>query len=103
MSDGESPKTGGGAGTNEFENLHEIIRKTRRNLTQEAWDTLVGAPRPKRRSSAIAWQSTPSHFRPRVQRQAAKRHHLRQTTTKPIVTATAHMVAKIKLPLSFSL
>ena len=30
------------AGAAEFETLHEIVRKARQNLSQNAWDTLVG-------------------------------------------------------------
>jgi isopentenyl diphosphate isomerase/L-lactate dehydrogenase-like FMN-dependent dehydrogenase len=30
------------AGANEFENLHEIVKKARQNLSQKVWDTLVG-------------------------------------------------------------
>ena len=32
-----------GAGPEEFQNLHELIRKARSNLNQNSWDYIVGA------------------------------------------------------------
>ena len=32
-----------GASSEEFQNLHEFVRKARANLNQNAWDYIVGA------------------------------------------------------------
>ncbi len=66
MNDEESPLTGGDA--NEFENLHEIVRKGRQNLSSNAWDTLIGGTETETtlRRNRLALDSIA--FRPRVLR-----------------------------------
>jgi isopentenyl diphosphate isomerase/L-lactate dehydrogenase-like FMN-dependent dehydrogenase len=72
MNDAESAKTGGTAGTNEFENLHEIIRKARQNLTQEAWDTLVGGTETETTLKRNRLAIDSIAFRPRVLRDVSR-------------------------------
>ena len=72
MNDGKSIETGGVAGANEFENLHEIVRKARQNLSQNAWDTLVGGTETETtvRRNRLALDSIA--FRPRVLRDVSR-------------------------------
>jgi len=73
----EAPASGGyGRRTRrkreEFQNLHEFVRKARANLNQNAWDYIVGAagPRPPCRRNRMALDEIA--FRPRVLRNVAK-------------------------------
>ena len=68
----KNAKTGGGAGANEFENLHELVRKGRQNLSQTAWDTLVGGTETETtlRRNRLALDSIA--FRPRVLRDVSR-------------------------------
>jgi isopentenyl diphosphate isomerase/L-lactate dehydrogenase-like FMN-dependent dehydrogenase len=68
----KSTKTGGGAGANEFENLHEIIRKGHQNLSQNAWDTLVGGTETETTLKRNRLAIDSIAFRPRVLRDVSK-------------------------------
>jgi isopentenyl diphosphate isomerase/L-lactate dehydrogenase-like FMN-dependent dehydrogenase len=72
MNDEKSATTGGGAGANEFENLHEIVRKAHQNLSQNVWDTLVGGTETETtlRRNRLALDSVA--FRPRVLRDVSR-------------------------------
>jgi isopentenyl diphosphate isomerase/L-lactate dehydrogenase-like FMN-dependent dehydrogenase len=72
MNDQKSAKTGGGVGANEFENLHEIVRRGRQNLSENAWDTLVGGTETETtlRRNRLALDSIA--FRPRVLRDVSR-------------------------------
>jgi L-lactate dehydrogenase (cytochrome) len=65
MNDEKSTKTGG-TGANEFENLHEIVRKGHQNLSQNAWDLLICGTETETtvRRNRLALDSIA--FRPRV-------------------------------------
>jgi isopentenyl diphosphate isomerase/L-lactate dehydrogenase-like FMN-dependent dehydrogenase len=72
MNDEKSATTGGGAGANEFENLHEIVRKAHQNLSEKVWDTLVGGTEVETtlRRNRLALDSIA--FRPRVLRDVSR-------------------------------
>src|SRR5260370_12554313 len=61
-----------GASGEEFQNLHEFVRKARANLNQNAWDYIVGAAETETtmRRNRIALDEIA--FRPRVLRNVAK-------------------------------
>ena len=61
-----------GAGGEEFQNLHELIRKARANLNQNSWDYIVGAAETETtlRRNRLALDEIA--FRPRVLRNVAK-------------------------------
>src|SRR6201747_2698236 len=61
-----------GASGEEFQNLHEFIRKARANLNQNAWDYIIGAAETETtmRRNRIALDEIA--FRPRVLRNVAK-------------------------------
>jgi isopentenyl diphosphate isomerase/L-lactate dehydrogenase-like FMN-dependent dehydrogenase len=61
-----------GASTEEFQNLHEFVRKARANLNQNAWDYIVGAAETETtlRRNRLALDEIA--FRPRVLRNVAK-------------------------------
>jgi glycolate oxidase len=60
------------ASTEEFQNLHEFIRKARSNLNQNAWDYIIGAAETETtmRRNRMAFDEIA--FRPRVLRNVAK-------------------------------
>src|SRR5437879_9360759 len=68
----EKPQPAVNLSGNEFENLHEIIRKARQNLDQNAWDYIVGATETETtfRRNRMALDSIA--FRPRVLRDVSK-------------------------------
>jgi len=72
MNDKKSLENGGVSGANEFENLHEIVRKARQNLSQNAWATLVGGTETETtlRRNRLALDSIA--FRPRVLRDVSR-------------------------------
>ena len=68
----DKPQPAMGLSGTEFENLHEIIRKARQNLDQNAWDYIVGATETETtlRRNRMALDSIA--FRPRVLRDVSK-------------------------------
>jgi glycolate oxidase len=61
-----------GASTEEFQNLHEFIRKARANLNQNAWDYIVGAAETETTMRRNRMALDEIAFRPRVLRNVAK-------------------------------
>ncbi|HYW64980.1 MAG TPA: alpha-hydroxy acid oxidase [Bradyrhizobium sp.] len=61
-----------GAGTEEFQNLHELIRKARSNLNQNSWDYIVGAAETETTMRRNRMALDEIAFRPRVLRNVAK-------------------------------
>src|ERR1700730_5353481 len=61
-----------GATTEEFQNLHEFIRKARANLNQNAWDYIVGAAETETTLRRNRMAIDEIAFRPRVLRNVAE-------------------------------
>src|SRR3978361_362894 len=61
-----------GASGEEFQNLHEFIRKARSNLNQNAWDYIVGAAETETTMRRNRMALDEIAFRPRVLRNVAK-------------------------------
>src|SRR6478752_3512141 len=61
-----------GASGEEFQNLHEFIRKARANLNQNAWDYVVGAAETETTMRRNRMALDEIAFRPRVLRNVAK-------------------------------
>jgi len=61
-----------GASTEEFQNLHEFIRKARANLNQNAWDYIVGAAETETTMRRNRMALDEIAFRPRVLRNVAQ-------------------------------
>jgi isopentenyl diphosphate isomerase/L-lactate dehydrogenase-like FMN-dependent dehydrogenase len=61
-----------GASSEEFQNLHEFIRKARANLNQNAWDYIVGAAETETTMRRNRMSLDEIAFRPRVLRNVAK-------------------------------
>jgi glycolate oxidase len=61
-----------GASSEEFQNLHEFIRKARANLNQNAWDYIVGAAETETTMRRNRMALDEIAFRPRVLRNVAK-------------------------------
>ena len=61
-----------GAGGEEFQNLHEFIRKARANLNQNTWDYIVGAAETETTMRRNRMALDEIAFRPRVLRNVAK-------------------------------
>src|SRR5438270_6863680 len=61
-----------GASTEEFQNLHEFIRKARANLNQNSWDYIVGAAETETTMRRNRMALDEIAFRPRVLRNVAK-------------------------------
>ena len=61
-----------GAGPEEFQNLHELIRKARSNLNQNSWDYIVGASETETTMRRNRMALDEIAFRPRVLRNVAK-------------------------------
>src|ERR1700742_2013381 len=61
-----------GASTEEFQNLHEFIRKARARLNQNAWDYIVGATETETTLRRNRMSLDEIAFRPRVLRDVAK-------------------------------
>jgi len=61
-----------GASGEEFQNLHEFIRKARANLNQNAWDYIVGAAETETTMRRNRMALDEIAFRPRVLRNVAK-------------------------------
>src|SRR6202790_3413992 len=61
-----------GASTEEFQNLHEFVRKARANLNQNAWDYIVGAAETETTMRRNRMALEESSFRPRVLRNVAR-------------------------------
>src|SRR3954469_15496867 len=61
-----------GASGEEFQNLHEFIRKARANLNQNAWDYIVGAAETETTLRRNRMALDEIAFRPRVLRDVAK-------------------------------
>src|ERR1700742_4364111 len=61
-----------GAGSEEFQNLHEFIRKARANLNQNAWDYIVGAAETETTMRRNRMALDEIAFRPRVLRDVSK-------------------------------
>src|ERR1700750_707620 len=55
-----------GASTEEFQNLHEFVRKARANLNQNAWDYIVGAAETETTMRRNRMALDEIAFRPRV-------------------------------------
>ena len=62
-----------GASTEEFQNLHEFVRKARANLNQNAWDYIVGAAETETTMRRNRMALDEIAFRPRVLRDVAQR------------------------------
>src|SRR3981189_642716 len=61
-----------GASGEEFQNLHEFVRKARANLNQNAWDYIVGAAETETTMRRNRMALDEIGFRPRVVRNVAK-------------------------------
>jgi isopentenyl diphosphate isomerase/L-lactate dehydrogenase-like FMN-dependent dehydrogenase len=61
-----------GASNEEFQNLHELIRKARANLNQNAWDYIVGAAETETTMRRNRMALDEIAFRPRVLRNVAR-------------------------------
>ena len=61
-----------GASPEEFQNLHEFVRKARGNLNQNAWDYIVGAAETETTMRRNRMALDEIAFRPRVLRNVAK-------------------------------
>lgn len=61
-----------GASGEEFQNLHELIRKARANLNQNAWDYIVGAAETETTMRRNRMSLDEIAFRPRVLRNVAR-------------------------------
>ena len=61
-----------GASGEEFQNLHEFVRKARGNLNQNAWDYIVGAAETETTMRRNRMALDEIAFRPRVLRNVAK-------------------------------
>src|SRR5580700_8133923 len=61
-----------GASTQEFQNLHEFVRKARANLNQNAWDYIVGAAETETTMRRNRMALDEIAFRPRVLRNVAR-------------------------------
>jgi isopentenyl diphosphate isomerase/L-lactate dehydrogenase-like FMN-dependent dehydrogenase len=61
-----------GASNEPFQNLHELIRKARANLNQNAWDYIVGAAETETTMRRNRMSLDEIAFRPRVLRNVAK-------------------------------
>jgi isopentenyl diphosphate isomerase/L-lactate dehydrogenase-like FMN-dependent dehydrogenase len=61
-----------GASGEEFQNLHEFVRKARANLNQNAWDYIVGAAETETTMRRNRMALDEIAFRPRVLRDVAK-------------------------------
>jgi isopentenyl diphosphate isomerase/L-lactate dehydrogenase-like FMN-dependent dehydrogenase len=61
-----------GAGSEEFQNLHELIRKARGNLNQNCWDYIVGAAETETTMLRNRMALDEIAFRPRVLRNVTK-------------------------------
>jgi glycolate oxidase len=61
-----------GAGSEEFQNLHELIRKARGNLNQNSWDYIVGAAETETTMRRNRMSLDEIAFRPRVLRNVSK-------------------------------
>src|SRR3979411_1404411 len=61
-----------GASGEEFQNLHEFVRKARANLNQNAWDYIVGAAETETTMRRNRMALGEIAFRPRVLRNVAK-------------------------------
>src|SRR5580693_7427428 len=61
-----------GASDEEFQNLHEFVRKARSNLNQNAWDYIVGAAETETTMQRNRMALDEIAFRPRVLRNVAK-------------------------------
>src|SRR6058998_4327507 len=61
-----------GASGEEFQNLHEFIRKARSNLNQNAWDYVVGAAETETTMRRNRMALDEIAFRPRVLRDVRK-------------------------------
>src|ERR1700750_3268029 len=62
------------ASTEEFQNLHEFVRKARANLNQNAWDYIVGAAETETTMRRNRMALDEIAFRPRVLRDVRKVH-----------------------------
>src|SRR6201992_1144233 len=60
------------ASTEEFQNLHEFVRKARANLNQNAWDYIVGATETETTMRRNRMALDEIAFRPRVLRNVAR-------------------------------
>src|SRR3954452_9679317 len=61
-----------GASGEEFQNLHEFVRKARANLNQNAWDYIVGAAETETTMRRNRMALDEIAFRPRVLRDVRK-------------------------------
>src|ERR1700709_383214 len=61
-----------GASGEEFQNLHEFVRKARANLNQNAWDYIVGAAETETTMRRNRMALDEIAFRPRVLRDVSK-------------------------------
>jgi isopentenyl diphosphate isomerase/L-lactate dehydrogenase-like FMN-dependent dehydrogenase len=61
-----------GASGDEFQNLHELVRKARANLNQNAWDYIVGAAETETTMRRNRMALDEIAFRPRVLRDVAR-------------------------------
>jgi hypothetical protein len=61
-----------GASGEEFQNLHEFVRRARANLNQNAWDYIVGAAETETTMRRNRMALDEIAFRPRVLRNVAK-------------------------------
>jgi isopentenyl diphosphate isomerase/L-lactate dehydrogenase-like FMN-dependent dehydrogenase len=77
-----------GASGEEFQNLHEFVRKARARLNQNAWDYIVGAAETETTMRRNRMSLDEIAFRPRVLRNVAQ-----------INTSTEHFGRKLRLPL----
>ena len=76
-----------GASREEFQNLHEFVRKARANLNQNAWDYIVGAAETETTLRRNRMALDEIAFRPRVLRNVAK-----------VDASVEHFDRKLRLP-----
>src|ERR1700753_976147 len=79
------------ASAEEFQNLHEFVRKARANLNQNAWDYIVGAAETETTMRRNRLAIDQLAFRPRVLRDVSK--------IDPSVEVLGH---KIRIPVFFA-
>ncbi len=72
MSDEQGAEVVDSAGASEFETLHEIIRKARQNLDQNAWDYIIGGTETETTLRRNRLSIDSIAFRPRVLRDVSK-------------------------------
>lgn len=82
------PLPGTSPQTNEFESLHEIVRKARQNLPRKVWDSLVGGGETETTLKRNRMALDSIAFRPRILRDVSK-----------VDASVEHLGRRLRLPL----